>query len=78
MAISTLVSKEKISFNPKKKEHLLYLKNFIKYNNWGALGCPFLLENPYTNVAEMCRDRALNHFLGKLKDASVYGNDVQE
>jgi hypothetical protein len=39
-------------------------KKFVTDNAWGPSGCPFLLEEPFTNIPDMIRYKITNEFLG--------------
>ena len=46
--ISTMVKINRVTFDPKKKEHLESVKTFIETGNWGAV--QFYCEFPFTDV----------------------------
>lgn len=46
--ISTLSKINRVTFDPKKKEHLESVKAFIETGNWGAV--QFYCEFPFTDV----------------------------
>jgi hypothetical protein len=57
----------RIQFDPANRQHRLDFAEFLKYNNWRK-GCRFYLEDPYTNVADMCKEKLLNHYLKDLME----------
>lgn len=43
-------------------------KNFLINSAWGNTGCPFFLEEPFTNIPDMIRYKITNVFLGIEND----------
>jgi hypothetical protein len=44
------------------------VKSFFIKSAWGNTGCPFLLEEPFTNIPDMIRYKITNVFLGIEND----------
>jgi hypothetical protein len=53
----------KYLFNPKNKEHISLLKQFLSEYKWGN-PCPFLLEEPYLTIPDMMKDKYIKYQLG--------------
>ena len=43
-------------------------KTFVINDAWGHTGCPFFLEEPFTNIPDMIRYKITNVFLGIEND----------
>ena len=52
----TLKPKLRVFFNPKDKKHVLEYANFLKNRGWKD-GCPFFLEDPYTDIPTMIQSK---------------------
>ena len=39
-------------------------KDFVVDSAWGHSGCPFYLEEPFTNIPDMIRYKITNDYLG--------------
>ena len=51
-----LVQNQKRIFDPKNKKDLEIFKSFFTHNKWGG-PCPFMLEEPYTIIPDMLKDK---------------------
>lgn len=50
-------------FDPSRKEDLNELKYFISHSKWKS-GCPFYLEDPWSDIPIMCKEKYTQHMLG--------------
>jgi len=57
------LANQKYLFNPKNKEHVFLLKQFLQSCKWGK-PCPFLLEEPYLTIPDMIKDKYIKYQLG--------------
>jgi hypothetical protein len=57
------LANQKYLFNPKNKEHVFLLKQFLQSYKWGK-PCPFLLEEPYVTIPDMIKDKYIKYQLG--------------
>ena len=55
-------------FDVKSTLDLKIFEKFVINNAWGTSGCPFLLEEPFTNIPDMIRYKITNVFLGIEND----------
>ena len=60
-----LLTNQKHRFNPKNKNDIALLKQFITEYKWGG-PCPFLLEEPYLDIPAMMKDKYIKNQLGIL------------
>jgi hypothetical protein len=60
-----LLTNQKHRFNPKNKNDIALLKQFITEYKWGG-PCPFLLEEPYLDIPAMIKDKYIKNQLGIL------------
>ena len=51
-------------FDPANVDHRRRFAEFMANNGWGA-PCPFLLEKPYVNVPDLCREKLLQWYMNK-------------
>ena len=61
--MTTLKAKEKRLFNVNSKEDLEAFSKYFTSGKWGPDGCPFILEEPFTNVPYMCKFKIVSKFL---------------
>ena len=54
-------------FNPTNRKDLAVYKNFIENKTWGLVGCPFVLEFPYTEVPAMVSNKIAAHAVRNIK-----------
>jgi hypothetical protein len=59
-----LKPKPKKLFDINDAKDLNLFSNFYKKSSWGVNGCPFLLEEPWSNVPDMIKDKVIKKFLG--------------
>ncbi len=57
--ILALNVKQKRIFSVKSKEDMSIAKKFFQSWSWGGNGCPFILEQPYTNIPDMMREKII-------------------
>ena len=55
---------EKYYFNPEDKAHRALLLNFINTSSWRPY-CPFILEEPFTDIVSMCKHKTLQYYMDK-------------
>lgn len=53
----------KVPFDADNVSHVEIFRSFLTKNGWGAGGCPFKLEYPWTNIPEMIKDRLVAKYL---------------
>jgi|LauGreDrversion4_2_1035121.scaffolds.fasta_scaffold01498_23 hypothetical protein len=70
------IIKQKVFFNPNKKEHVKHYAEFLETGAWGTDGCPFILEFPYLSVPYMCKDKLVHKML-KVKAIETYADRYQ-
>jgi hypothetical protein len=58
-----LLTNRKRIFNPKNKNDVELLKQFLVKNSWGS-PCPFILEEPYLTIPDMIKDKYIKLALG--------------
>ena len=56
--------KDKVHFDIADKSHMEIFKKFYTKKAWGGTGCPFVLEEPYTNIPVMIMDKIVKQHLG--------------
>lgn len=54
-------------FDVRNKSDVEVFRKFLIENKWGAEGCPFEIEYPWTSVPDMIKDKLVRHHL-KIKD----------
>lgn len=59
--------KNRRTFNIRNRADVAMFKEFMINNGWGAGGCPFELEYPYSSVPDMIKDKLIRKML-KLPD----------
>lgn len=57
------IARVRVKFDINNKTHILWYKNFFITMKWGNTGCPFYLEDPYTNIPQMITDRLIKNYL---------------
>lgn len=62
---SVLVPRDRVSFDPSNKDHMLDFAKFVKYNNWKN-GCSYYLEDPHSDIPTMIRAKISDFVLSKL------------
>ena len=55
----------KVSFDPKKKQHLASLKKFLETGKWGDVR--FIAELPHVEVPATCLHKLAAHVLRKVE-----------
>jgi hypothetical protein len=61
---------EKFYFNPEDKAHRALLLKFINTSSWQPY-CPFILEEPFTDIVSMCKHKVLRYYLDKDRLANL-------
>lgn len=51
----------KVNFNPRYSPHLKLYAKFLYEGKWSV--CPFILEEPFKSIPEMCNYKTIRHFL---------------
>ena len=54
---------EKVPFNPHIMAHIKRYARFLSEGKWGKDKCPFILEEPFTSIPEMCNYRVIRYYL---------------
>lgn len=62
-------------FDEYSKKDLEVARDFFLNKSWGAKGCPFILEFPYTSVPGMMKDKLLNKSLGIKRNSALTVKD---
>lgn len=60
-----LASRSRVKFDPTNVQHMLDYADFLKSNNWRH-GCPYYLEDPYTDIPTMIQSKIAQHFTTQL------------
>lgn len=55
---------EKYYFDPENKTHRALLLKFINTASWRPY-CPFILEEPFTDIVSMCKHKTLQYYMDK-------------
>lgn len=53
-----------VAFDASNVNHRRRFQEFMNQGGWGA-PCPFLLEKPYVNVPDLCREKLLQWYMNK-------------
>lgn len=61
--MALLKPKNKHTFDVNSKQDIEVFKRYFETGSWGPEGCPFELEDPFTNVPDMCKDKIVSKFL---------------
>jgi hypothetical protein len=57
-----LLNNQKRRFDPKNKKDIELFRMFLTENKWKG-PCPFILEEPYTVIPEMLKDKYIQSHL---------------
>lgn len=68
------LSTKQISFDPSNPDHRRLFAHFMDHGGWG-MPCPFLLEQPYGSIPELCRTRMLSYYMDK--DRALVKHDAK-
>jgi hypothetical protein len=60
------------SFDPNKVEDLKEYHHFLKYSRWEN-GCPFIIEWPFLNVADMISNRIIHGYIDSIIETTEAG-----
>lgn len=58
-----LQKRQRNTFDINNTQHVEMFKEFLTKKTWGAQGCPFQLEYPWTSVPDMIKDKLIRRFL---------------
>ena len=58
-----LLTNCKRAFNPRNKNDIVLLRQFLSEYKWGS-PCPFILEEPYLTIPDMMKDKYIKYQLG--------------
>lgn len=61
--MAILKVKERRHFNVNDKADVKAYSVYFKTGSWGISGCPFILEENFTNVPDMCANKVITEFL---------------
>lgn len=61
--MAVLKTKQLQTFNVKDKAHLAAYSVYFNTGSWGAGGCPFALEEDFTNIPDMCANIIITEYL---------------
>lgn len=56
----TLAPRQRVTFNPENKDHVIDFAKFLKNKNW-TNGCPYYLEDPYLDIPTMIRAKIADY-----------------
>lgn len=65
---SVLNIKPRVLFDPNNPNHMVAFAKFLKYNNWKD-GCPFYLEEPYTDIPTMLYSKVAERCAGNYMES---------
>lgn len=62
---SNMIIKPRVraKFDLRNKDHIQSFKRYLEQRKWGASGCPFELEYPWTSIPDMIKDKLVRHYL---------------
>ena len=54
---------QKRIFNPNNTDDIKSFRKFLIEGRWDAMGCPFILEQPYISIPHMIQDKITKNIL---------------
>jgi hypothetical protein len=64
--VPKLPLKTKKQFDPGNYMHLIYYSSYVRNKGWRELGeCPFILEEPFSNIVSMINHKIAVHAIKK-------------
>ncbi len=60
------MKRERREFNPTRKEDLAELRYFLRHNKWRN-GCPFKLQDEFSEIPYQCLKKFTLHGLSRMK-----------
>lgn len=55
--------RKRAKFDLRNRDHVQSFKHYLEQKKWGASGCPFELEYPWTSIPDMIKDKLVRHYL---------------
>lgn len=63
MKAMSIKMRKRAKFDFHNKDHVESFKLYLEEKKWGADGCPFELEYPWTSIPDMVKDKLVRHYL---------------
>jgi hypothetical protein len=61
----SVLDRRRVLFDPADAAHMMEFAAFVKYKTWRS-GCPFYLEEPYTDIPTMLYTKVAEYSVRKL------------
>lgn len=61
----SVINRQRVVFDPANPDHMLEFAGFVKHQTWRT-GCPFYLEDPYTDIPTMLYTKVAEHAVRHL------------
>lgn len=63
----SVINRQRVVFDPSNPDHILEFAGYAKYRKWKD-GCPFYLEDPYTDIPTMLYTKVAQHSVRHLME----------